>query len=589
MASFWGELKRRNVFRVGIAYLAGAWLLLQVADLVVPTFEAPSWVMQALIYAAALGFPFALLLAWFYEWTPEGIKAASEVEATGTVKFTGRKLDFVIIGLLVLAVGFLLVESDVIEERDVLLANSVAVLPFENLSPDPDDAYFAAGIHEQVLNELVKISALNVIARTSVLQYASKTKAVPEIASELRVKAVMEGSVRFDGDQVRVTAQLIDGASGAHLWSEDYDGNLADVFGIQSDIAKRIAMAMEAELSPHELQRIETIPTDSPDAYEVYLKARAVPQAQLAVKHAYLDQAIAFDPDFALAYAIKANYYNAAISGAGFAGLVETDRDALVMLSRHNGEKAVQADPELGRGHLALAFLDSLEGRVAQAEAGFERALSLDPNSATAWRGFAVHKRRLGEFDADLAALKRAQELDPKNRFNQVSSAQVYMLLGDVDSAARNLHQAFDDTDRPALFPRVKLGLIEALRGNASEALEQLNYSKPRTEISRLRSYPHKVYALQRLGRAEEAERLFDEYQALAASRHVWPGDRAFMSLAMQDADQTLEWLNQSAAIHVVGKDEENVLIIKWNALSDPILDRPEFVEVRSRLMTFTD
>ena len=270
--SFFGELRRRNVLRVGIAYLAAAWVLIQVVDVVVPNLGAPAWIIQALIFSSALGFPLALLLAWFYEFTPEGIKATAEVAAVEAVKFTGRKLDFAIIGLLVLAVGVLLVRSP-FDDQPVVLPNSVAVLPFANMSPNADDAYFAAGMHNTILNELAKLQNMNVIARPSVLQYADGQTPISEIAEALNVETVMEGSVQYADGRILVTAQLIDPVTSAQLWSDNYDREFADIFDIQADIAMNIANALEAELLPAERERIARAPTDSPAAYALYLSA----------------------------------------------------------------------------------------------------------------------------------------------------------------------------------------------------------------------------------------------------------------------------------------------------------------------------
>ena len=239
--SFFGELRRRNVFREGIAYLAAIWILVQVADVVLPNVGAPTWIIQALLFSSALGLPLALVLAWFYEWTAQGIKATADLAAVEEVKFLGRKLDFAIIGLLVIAVGFLLVRSPV-EDQDFVLFNSIAVLPFENLSPDPDNAYFAAGVHEELLHRLAAINDLSVISRTSVVRYEDSDLSIPEIADELNVQTIMEGSVRYAGDRVRIAAQLIDAETDEHLWSRVYEEPLVDIFAIQAEIATNIVL-----------------------------------------------------------------------------------------------------------------------------------------------------------------------------------------------------------------------------------------------------------------------------------------------------------------------------------------------------------
>ncbi len=268
MASVWGELKRRNVVKVAVAYAIVRWLLIEVSSVIAPAMNLPDWATSLVVFFVILGFPLALVLSWADEITPEGMKRSHEVPATESVAHvTGRKLDFAIIGALVLALGFV-VYNYVLEDSEVavgILPNSVAVLPFENMSVDPEEAFYASGIHEEILNQLVKLSALNVIARTSMQQYANTEKSIPEIARELNVETVMEGSVRYAGGQIRITAQLNDGITGAHLWSETYTRDFDDIFAIESDVAMNVANALEAEFSLEEQASIGEIPTSSVD------------------------------------------------------------------------------------------------------------------------------------------------------------------------------------------------------------------------------------------------------------------------------------------------------------------------------------
>jgi TolB-like protein len=250
MAGFFEELKRRNVFRVAIAYIVVAWLVLQVADVVLPTFQTPDWVMPAFTFLLALGFPVALTFAWAYEMTPEGIKREKEVDRSQSItRNTGRKLDFIIIGVLVVAIAFLAYDEFVIEpaqEEARTTANSeasevietdipemsVAVLPFVNMSADPDQEYFSDGISEELLNQLVKIRGLQVAGRTSSFAFKGRNEDLRSIADQLNVAHILEGSVRKAGDRVRITAQLVKASDGYHLWSETYDRDLSDIFAI---------------------------------------------------------------------------------------------------------------------------------------------------------------------------------------------------------------------------------------------------------------------------------------------------------------------------------------------------------------------
>jgi TolB-like protein len=314
--SFWGELRRRNVVKVGVAYAVVAWLLIQVASVVLPTFAAPEWVAQSVTFLLILLLPVVLIIAWAFEITPEGIKKTAQVPLQESITHvTSQKLNYVVTTLLVLAVVFMAIDNYVLDGsvrgpgrqsaaeqaapatdgtgavgapasaqpsaaagssalvgQRPRLPNSVAVLPFANMSPNADDSYFAAGIHEEILNYLAKLKSLNIIARTSMLQYADTPKTLQAIAEELNVETIMEGSVRYSANRVRVTTQLIDAATGVHLWSEAYERDFADIFAIQADIAMNVANALEAEFSEAEQQSIETAPTTSADAYALYLQ-----------------------------------------------------------------------------------------------------------------------------------------------------------------------------------------------------------------------------------------------------------------------------------------------------------------------------
>ncbi len=268
MASVWGELKRRNVVKVAVAYAIVGWLLVQIADTFFPALQLPEWTVTFVAGLVILGFPLALILSWAYELTPEGMEQTKSVPLSESItKVTGRKLDFAIIGALVLALGFVVYnyESEdaltptpeivvdevvdalipvVVEGQRKVLPNSVAVLPFDNLSPNASDAYFATGLHDEILSQLAKLRNLSVISRTSVLRYADSDLSIPEIARELNVGTVMEGSVRYSDGRVRITTQLIDAETDEHLWTETYEREFSDIFAIESDIAMNIANAL---------------------------------------------------------------------------------------------------------------------------------------------------------------------------------------------------------------------------------------------------------------------------------------------------------------------------------------------------------
>src|SRR2546422_1158884 len=316
---FFAELRRCNVYKVAIAYAIVAWLLMQVATQVFPFLEIPNWAIRLVIMLIVIGFPIALVIAWAFELTTEGLKRTEDVDVSKSItRKTGRKLDFLIIAVLLLVIGILLFQrlhpkaSPAVSSS---LEKSIAVLPFENFSEDKAFAFFADGVQDEILTDLAKIADLKVISRTSVMQYKNTaTRNLPEIAQALKVAHVLEGSVQRSANRARVSAQLIDARNDTHVWAEKYDRELADVFAIQSEIAEKIAEQLQAKLSPKEKSAISERPTSDLAAYDLYLRAKeriydAYIQANpgrekedyfKAVQ--FLDQALARDPAFLLAY-----------------------------------------------------------------------------------------------------------------------------------------------------------------------------------------------------------------------------------------------------------------------------------------------
>src|SRR6266516_2095376 len=279
-ANFLTELKRRNVYRAAVAYGVVAWFLTQLTTQVSPIFEIPNSAVRFVVIALALGFPIAMLLSWVYELTPEGIVRTEDldpVQARSIQRATGRILDFFIIGVLLLVIAMLIVGRRpwYTQTRELISQKSIAVLPFDNLSRDPDNAYFAFGIHEEILTRLAKIADLKVISRTSTQRYQSKPGNLAEIAKQLGVANILEGSVQKATDQVRVTVQLIQAASDSHLWADTFDRRLTDIFGVESEIAKAIADSLQAKLTGHEEQALAVKPTNNPEAYDAYLSGLA--------------------------------------------------------------------------------------------------------------------------------------------------------------------------------------------------------------------------------------------------------------------------------------------------------------------------
>ena len=461
--SFFGELGRRNVFRVGIAYLAAVWVLIEVAATLVPIINASPWLLQVLVFSSALGFPLAIILAWFYEWTPEGIKATADVEVVKPVKFMGRKLDFAIIGLLVVAVGFLVVANYVVEEVPSSSERSIAALPFSNESAAEENAeFFANGIHDELLTQLAKIASLKVISRTSVEEYRDTSKNMRQIGQELGVATLLEGRVQRAGDMVRIDVRLIDAETDENLWAETYNRELAveSIFAIQAEMATSIAETLHATLSPEQVAQLNERPTQSTRAYEFYLSGndygnRAGPEAVPLALQQY-ERAVAEDPMFALAWAAlsrtHSRMYWLDIDTS------ETRLDSAL----YAAERAFGLAPDLPQGHLAMGQYFAFGFR------DFERAVEQYviaeqgmPGETSILRAIASVYRRNGNFQRSLDIMARAIELDPRNTGLLRFQAGTYAGARDPAQARYHLDRILEITpdSASAYEAKVRFGL----------------------------------------------------------------------------------------------------------------------------------
>jgi TolB-like protein len=456
--SLFTELKRRNVFRVAAAYAVVSWLLIQAADILLGNFGAPEWVFKSFTALLLLGFPLAVVLSWVYELTPEGLKRDADVPAEQSIApATGRRLDRLI--LVGLAVLIALIAADRFwlsgpappaagaPAGGVAVASEsglVAVLPFRNRSVREEDAFFAEGIHDDLLAQLSKIAGLRVISRTSMQRYADSDKSVPEIASELGAAVVLEGAVQRSGDQVRITVQLIDGATDVHLWAETYDRELTaeTLFAIQADIARVITAALQVVLTPAEAASLAAGSTQSIEAYEAFLQGTLLSQydrisaERLTRAIAFFDQAIALDPGYADAHARKAR---AQLAGYWYAFTEPSSReDALRSL-----EAAQRLAPESTETWLAEAYYHYW-GRLdyARAEAALTRVLSRSPEHVEAWLARAFVARRDGRFEDAVTAFRRVLEIDPVQIEALLDFTIFLSQLGEFAEAAAVMEQA---------------------------------------------------------------------------------------------------------------------------------------------------
>src|SRR2546430_5781346 len=450
-ATFLTELKRRKVYRVAVAYAIVAWLLIQAASILFPTFEAPPWVMKVFVSAVILGFPVALILAWAFELTPEGIRRSEEIPPReAKPSKVGRRWTAIIVAAAVLAAALLAFQFA--RTRKVATAElpkqtapaatldkSVAVLPFENLSSDKENAFFAQGIQDEIITTLSKIVGLRVISRTSTANYKSAPENLPEIARELRVANVLEGSVQKSGDRVHINVQLIQADTDAHLWAQSYDRQLIDIFAVEAEVAKRIADALSATLSPQEKARVETKPTENSDAYVLYLRGREyqtrpdnfLQDFRSAAR--YFEQAIALDPNFALAHARLS-----AVTSQIYHWFEPTE--ATKQKAHAEALESLRLQPNLGEGHAALGlYLYYEEADYEGALREFRLAAETLPNDGDVGLYIAAVLRRQGRLTEAIAAYKRAEAIDPRNQVTLYDASQTYFELRDWSNALRGL------------------------------------------------------------------------------------------------------------------------------------------------------
>jgi len=459
-ATFLTELKRRKVYRVAVAYAIVAWLLIQAASILFPTFEAPPWVMKVFVTAVILGFPVALILAWAFELTPEGIKRAEEIPPRESkTPRAGRKWTAIIVAAAVLATALLAFQfartrkpataelPKQIGPTAATTDKSVAVLPFENLSSDKENAFFAQGIQDEIITTLSRISGLRVISRTSTAHYKSAPENLSEIARQLRVSNMLEGSVQKAGDRVHINVQLIRADDDAHLWAQSYDRQLTDIFGVEGEVAKSIADSLQATLSPQEKARVETKPTTNADAYVLYLRARDyqtrpdnLMQDFKSAINLY-DQAIKLDPNFALAHArlsaTTSNLYH-------FYEPTETWKQKAYA----EALESLRLQPNLGEGHLALGLYHYyMEGDYDAALHELALAAEALPNDGDVGLYTAAVLRRSGHLTEALAAYQHAEQIDPRNSITLYDSSQTYVGLRDWRKGAGGMDRVL------ALFP----------------------------------------------------------------------------------------------------------------------------------------
>jgi TolB-like protein/tetratricopeptide (TPR) repeat protein len=475
--SIFTELRRRNVIRVAIAYLVTAWLVAQVAELALESFGTPDWVMKTLLFMLAIGLPFVLIFAWAFELTPEGIKREKDVDRSQSItQETGRKLTYTIIGILVVALvlsiatrGVRFGDEDPVQQPEAVAnaQKSIAVLPFVNMSDDPDNEYFSDGISEELLNVLVKVEGLRVASRTSSFSFKGKDTSIPDIADALQVEHVLEGSVRKAGDTVRITAQLIDVKTDSHLWSETYDRKYEDVFVIQDEISAHIVEALRVALGAGEVIETASRPTDNLEAYEDYLRGRHFWQRRggdnIRKAIALFEKATAADPKFARAWSSLAAAH---LTMPTYSGEPEDVHHPLALAY---AEKALALDPSLAEPHAVSADLLRVQNRWSEAEQHYLKAIELEPGNATGYLWYSEHLASVGKLELCLENALVALELDPFNAGSNSMVAFGHEINGNKDLARKQQQVAWDLGHPGAIYVMIE---SEIMNGSTERAMQ---------------------------------------------------------------------------------------------------------------------
>ncbi len=484
LRNFFAELKRRNVYKVAVAYAVVAWLLIQAASILFPTFEAPAWVMKVFVTAVLLGFPIALILAWAFELTPEGIKRSEDVSLSDSIApNTGRKLTALIIVIILLAAGlgaFQLLrsrgETTSVRAAAKPASKSIAVLPFASLSEDKANAYFADGIQDEILTRLSKIADLKVISRTSTQQYQSKPGNISEIATQLGVAHILEGSVQKAGESVRVNVQLIKAEGDSHLWAETYDRKLTDIFAVETEVAQRIASSLEAKLTGHEKEAINYIGTKIPAAYDAYLRGIALRNTQSREEQdrliQFCRQAVALDPNYAAAWAEIA-------LAEGLKYIQGHRTEAQRALVKEAAENALRLDPEQGRGHAAMGmYLYYCLQEYDKALVELEQARQQAPNDPLLLQAVGLVKRRQGKLDESIELQLQGAQIDPLNQDIWVNLAWSYRGMRRFADALAMFDRALSIApNEPSILVRkAETYLAEGDLVTASRLIEEIQF-----------------------------------------------------------------------------------------------------------------
>jgi TolB-like protein/Tfp pilus assembly protein PilF len=548
--NFFAELKRRNVYKVAIAYVVGGWALSEGISQVFPVFDVSNAFIRLIVILIIAGLPVALILAWMFEITPEGIKRTATADAMPASAKPKKYvwLYVVVIGAVVSIGLFFLGRYSAQNASGAARAGaselpqkSIAVLPFDNLSRDPDNAFFAEGVQDEILTRLAKIADLKVIARTSTQRFKSTPDDLQQIAKQLGVMNILEGTVQKAGNQVRVNVQLINALTDAHLWADTYDRKLTDIFAVESEIAKTIAETLQARLTGSEKSSIGKAPTANPEAYELYLRGRFFWNKRngddLRKAIDYFNQAIAKDPNYALAYVGLADSY---LLFPNYAAVSPVDS---IPPARSAIKKALELDDSLAEAHASAGLLATVELKLQPSIDELKRATDLKPNYATAHHWLALAWMTVGNFDSGIAEARRAVELDPLSLIINSDFSWLYLCARRYDEAEAQARKVLE-IDPNFFLAHYYLGEILQFKGRPIDAIAEYQKAFDLTNDPYPLAALGQIYA--RTGRAEDARKILAQLNEEAKSRFVAPYAKALVLIALGEKARAIDELERA-------------------------------------------
>ena len=544
---FLGELKRRNVYKVAVAYAIVGWLLVQVATQVFPFFEIPNWAVRLVVLAIVIGFPIALVIAWAFELTPEGLKRTEDADlAQQSPRKSHAWIYIVIVGAL-LSVGLFFVgrysaRNTASAARTELPAKSIAVLPFVNMSADKNDEYLSDGVSEELITALSKITGLQVKARTSSFAFKGKNEDIQKIGELLHVSHLLEGSVAKAGNKLRITAQLIQASDGNHEWSDTYDREMQDIFAVRSEVAQQVADTLKVRLLGEDKRKIDKKPTENLEAYNLYRQGRfyadKLSEEGMTKAVPFFQQAIEKDPRFALAYAGMADNYVIA------ADAIIPPREAFSK-AKEAALKAIELDDSLAEAHASLGLVHyHYDWDWPAAEQELKRAISLNPQSAQSYTLYTHYLAGMGRYDEAKKYGARALELDPLSVSAHWFLGWGAIYAGRSDEAIGFFSKALElDPNNP--WTRWFLGRAYLLSGNSPRAIEEMETGLrfgPDDPLGL--GFTGYVYAV--TGRRADALKILQRLDELQKRRFISTISRVYVYAGLGDKDKAFEWLEKA-------------------------------------------